>query len=72
MAAFTHHDDAQRQSPDMMPDHDHEKNMASGEQAVPSSDGDNESDTHKQNGVRNVEAVTVAWDKKMLWVTFVL
>lgn len=27
---------------------------------------------HKQQGVKNAEAVTIAWDRKMLILTFVL
>jgi hypothetical protein len=27
---------------------------------------------YKQEGVKNVEAITTAWTKKALWITFVL
>jgi hypothetical protein len=27
---------------------------------------------HKQDGVKHVEAITTAWTKKALWITFVL
>jgi hypothetical protein len=31
-----------------------------------------DTDTHKQDGVRRVEAITTVWSKKILWSMFVL
>lgn len=59
-------------SPEITADHGTEKDIDKGERSAAASDADNNSDINKQDGVRNVEAVTVVWEKKMLWVTFVL
>lgn len=37
-----------------------------------SSQSDSEGSSFKQEGVRQVEAITSVWTNKMLWVTFVL
>lgn len=48
-----------------------EKRINEGARDVPLDESDNSSG-YKQDGVKNVEAVTIAWSKKMLWVSFVL
>lgn len=72
MAAIAHDFDAQQRSPEIVADHDQEKHIGAGGQAVLEFDSDKASDVNKQDGVKNVEAVTVSWDRKMLWLTFVL
>jgi hypothetical protein len=50
---------------------DAEKNVT--EAAVNQEKGhESDGSEFKQDGVRAVEAITMVWSKKMLWVTFVL
>lgn len=59
-----------RPAPEIAPaDFENEKSSA---QEAKGEDSDDGSGVFKQDGVKGVEAVTTAWDKKMLWVTFVL
>lgn len=53
--------------------HDSEKhNSADSAERPMSQKSDSDDSSFKQEGVRQVEAITSVWSSRMLWVTFIL